>query len=108
MEKLINIICGTICVIGFLALISLFYLELTDENVKYDTIITEDIEVTYFDSSIDTLSVERNEIFGYSLIGGDLRTSVDYIDDNKKWWTDYLIKSGVRDYKVIDNLELSN
>lgn len=102
MEKLTNIICGTIATLGFLALIGLFYFELTDENIKYDTIITENIEVTYFDSSIDTLSVERNEIFGYRLENGDLTTSVDYIDDYKKWATSYLIKSGVRDYKRLN------
>lgn len=100
-ERITNIIGVIITFVGFLSLIGLIYITITEEVVVYDTIIKEKLEVTYFDSSIDTLVVERNEILGYTLENGDLSTSVDYVSDNKHWYSTYLIKCGVRDYKII-------
>ena len=68
----------------------------------YDDVVTETLQVTYQNGDIDTLTVERNPMCPYSLKEGDLKARKESINEKTIAYSTFLIKCGVRDYKVLE------
>jgi len=84
---------------GLFVLIS----SLEDDKEIYDTVVTESVEVTYQNGDIDTIEVDRNTMCDYILDEGDFKVNKEPISNKTIYYSSSIIKSGVRDYKIINN-----
>jgi len=89
--------------IGLVIMVSVWSVVLQPaEPREYSDLTEVSMEITYTDSSVDTIVVEHNMVWPIELKLGDLKVTRYSVNKNTLTVPMYTVKSGVRDYKILN------